>query len=307
MSSKKGIRYWVGLGCIFLAGASAGSLGYCLGGMLTYGFGNIERHQAMLPDATGQQFAREQKHLIQMTLAVQFRPELDTPTIGEIEYAGLKSDPDRRIGSAGKFGTDHRELSVSDLKQVAYPHLDLAQLIAQHHIFWNGPGCRQKPAMPTSGRREPFTDARARLTRTRSENSVSNRLADGCLESPPAMRIEANQKLFPARSVFVASRKVWRFDTRDGRRVSAPWIREVEYALDFHAASVSVSNAVSPSCHATPGIGWRSPATRMTEARIPLALFVGRPGYPVLNSTAHWHSEPGNPANGGLSTIEEIL
>ncbi len=27
--------------------------------------------------------------------------------------------------------------------------------------------------------------------------------------------------------------------------------------------------AVSPACHATPGIGWRSPATRMTEARIP--------------------------------------
>jgi hypothetical protein len=32
------------------------------------------------------------------------------------------------------------------------------------------------------------------------------------------------------------------------------------------------SAAVSPARHATPGIGRRSPATRMTEARIPLGL-----------------------------------
>jgi len=33
--------------------------------------------------------------------------------------------------------------------------------------------------------------------------------------------------------------------------------------------AIASAGAVSPSCHATPGIGWRSPATRITEARIP--------------------------------------
>jgi hypothetical protein len=30
--------------------------------------------------------------------------------------------------------------------------------------------------------------------------------------------------------------------------------------------------AVSPACHATPELGWRSPATRITEARVPLVV-----------------------------------
>ncbi len=58
---------------------------------------------------------------------------------------------------------------------------------------------------------------------------------------------------------------------------------------------------VSPARHATPGIGWRSPATRMTEARIPLGES-GPPSRPEMNSTTQWQARSrSTQANGGLS------
>ncbi len=60
--------------------------------------------------------------------------------------------------------------------------------------------------------------------------------------------------------------------------------RGTTFVAQQHGAR-KMMEPVSPSCHATPGIGRRSPATRMTEARIPLDFRVAR--HPKVNSTAH--------------------
>ncbi len=129
MRLKKRIGRWLGLACIFLTGASAGALGYCLSGMLADGFsGNVEGHQPMLSHATRYQLASEQEH---GSLGIGL--DLEAAPIVQDQNARMQPDPHRCLPMA-QFGADHAECGLFDLEQIANSYLYLSQFIAQRHL-----------------------------------------------------------------------------------------------------------------------------------------------------------------------------
>ena len=128
---KKAFRCWLILSAVFLAGASAGAFLFDPCWRLD-GSGNVEGHQAMLSDDAGRQFASEEKHLLELKPAVMLRPELDSPTIGQIKNPAFESNPDRRFAPV-EFWTDHAEFGPFDVEAIADPHLDCAQLVTYCH------------------------------------------------------------------------------------------------------------------------------------------------------------------------------
>jgi hypothetical protein len=134
-SIKKRLRAWLGLACIFLAGASAGAFGYGLCGMLTDGFsGDVESHQSMRPHATGDEIGLESKTRLKRETCGANRAigqQLETPAI--FHYCAFfqsnMNDAVRQILRA-----DDRQYCALIFQQIADSDLNLAVLIAQRHL-----------------------------------------------------------------------------------------------------------------------------------------------------------------------------
>ncbi len=270
-----GLRLMLG---IFLAGVSAGSLGQLLYWRLG-GSGDIERHQAMSSHARGDQIGFESKTRLKRepcganrAIGQQFEafPLMLNGTL-------LQTNMNDAVGQI--LWANHREYRPFVFQQIADSNLNLSVRVAQRHMFWNG------PAYPCKSKR-PFTDARAGLTRTRSAISLS--LHGRVIAHRVFLRHVALQLPRTVNEVLPTHRLRW-----NELEVFA-WLPLIVDSVEPEQSAISIDR----NQHAQ--VGNRS---ILIEARLDKSVHAATLSHLPRSGI----SEPSSQANGGLSTIEEIL
>jgi hypothetical protein len=149
-SIKKRISHWLGLACIFLAGASAVALGYALCGMLASGFsGDIEGHQSMRTYATGNQLRAEVKQaLFHWRYLKAYSIHFEGP------FFQTNADQRLAIHVIG-LRTDDRKHRPLIFEQVAYSNLDLSLIVAQNHLILPQTQKQQQPDCSAADPKQP--------------------------------------------------------------------------------------------------------------------------------------------------------
>lgn len=122
---KQRFGYWLMLAWIFLAGASAGGLGYALSWML----GDVGMFPMGCANATGDQITRE---IEQWLMPV----ESDLKALAIIFHdSALQPHADDRHGriQTSRLRADDRQCRALVCEQISDPNLDLSQVVAQRH------------------------------------------------------------------------------------------------------------------------------------------------------------------------------
>jgi hypothetical protein len=128
-SIEKRLRSWLVLLCAFIAGTSAAVFGHALFCPLGFGCLDVERHQAVFADETGNQIASEGEKPSRFTL-------LDFESLAvPLNDTLLEPNPDDRTRSdhPSIFWNNHRESGPFVVEQIADPYLDFSVMIAQCH------------------------------------------------------------------------------------------------------------------------------------------------------------------------------
>ena len=116
------------LAAVFLAGTSAGSLGY--GFCWHLNDWRISALESRFPHAASYQFGSEQEHR-----AFAVDRNLVMPAVFQIDRAGIQPNPYWRKAAARscQLWADYRKYSALDFKQVTNSNLNLSLFIAQRH------------------------------------------------------------------------------------------------------------------------------------------------------------------------------
>jgi hypothetical protein len=134
--SKQALGGWLLLFAVFLAGASAGSLGGLLCWRLNDWRGlNVKCQQSMGANQAGYQISGEQENRKSQRLSC-FQGDIVALSVN-LHSAGFEAYPDRRIAEVDGFWADHGERGVQavrvQLEYIADSYRDFAVLIAEDH------------------------------------------------------------------------------------------------------------------------------------------------------------------------------